>query len=109
MSENDTKEKTPGSSEESPIYIKIVGIDMQKSIENRLDLIVSLLVLLVNQMELKGTHQNSVRFELEADKESFEHFGKVFRPYNELLENVASLFEVIRQGSKEPKMQQRIS
>jgi len=68
----------------------------------RLDAIIGLLVLLVNQMESQASHSQSIRYNLMQDNiGDFQDFGKVFRPPAELLSEVAAAVEAIKRDSTE--------
>jgi hypothetical protein len=65
-------------------------------IEKRLDAVIELLVLLVNQMEAQADYQRSIHNGLVQDNNDFQDFGKIFRPKSELLAEVAKAVEEVK-------------
>lgn len=79
------------------------------SIEKRLDAIIELLVLLVNQTERKAKFPNSFQGSMVLDKVDFPKWDTIFRQDKELLEEAAAAVEAVRQDSLKRQEPQRKS
>ena len=77
--------------------------EREQRIEKRLDAIIELLVLLVNQTEAQTVHPLDIRNNLMLDNADFQDYGKVFRPHAEQLTAVAAV-EAVRQEQRESEV-----
>ena len=71
------------------------------AIEKRLDAIIELLVLLVNQTEARQNYTQSLRCQLLESHEDFQDYSKIFQSPKERLAAVAQAVEAVRQDSTE--------
>ena len=69
--------------------------------EKRLDAIIELLVLLVNQTEARQNYTQSLRCQLIESHEDFQDYRKIFQLPKERLAAVAQAVEAVRQDSTE--------